>query len=122
MHRIAVCGVHVIANSVWGARFRDKTGKGLISTEGRSSLLELPIGSTLFDNAADRANPTKPNPNSRAYFGIEFPTAARACVRGMRHARAPVENSRAAVLHLTKPHFLSKRVEPPLPGNRNATR
>jgi hypothetical protein len=108
MNRITMRGVHVIANPVWGARFRDKTGKGVISTEGRSSILELPIGSTFFDNAADGVNPIKTQPQQPRVFGIEFPTAARACVRGVRHARAPVENSRAAVLHLTKPHFLSK--------------
>ena len=43
---------------------------------------------------------------------IEFPTASRARVRGLRHARAAVENSLSAVQHLTKALFLSKRAEP----------
>src|SRR5271166_2554699 len=36
---------------------------------------------------------------------IEFPTASRARVRGLRHARAAVENSCSAVHHLSNPEF-----------------
>src|SRR6266705_2274324 len=36
---------------------------------------------------------------------VEFPTASRARVRGLRHARATVENSRTAVHHLSNPNF-----------------
>ena len=43
---------------------------------------------------------------------VEFPTAARGCVRVKRRTRAAVENSCTAVQHLTKALFLSKPVEP----------
>ena len=55
---------------------------------------------------------TPPNVRMR----IEFPTASRARVRGLRHARAAVENSLSAVQHLTKALFLSKRAGPLLTG------
>jgi hypothetical protein len=38
---------------------------------------------------------------------VEFPTASRARVRGLRHARAAVENSRTAVHHLAQLYFCS---------------
>jgi hypothetical protein len=42
-------------------------------------------------------------------MSIEFPTAPRARVRGWRHARAAVENSGAAVVHLPKPKLRRTR-------------
>jgi len=53
------------------------------------------------------AQPDLPSPKPAGMMAprVKFPTAARARVRGMRQARAAVENSQRAVHHLSSPKF-----------------
>src|SRR5271167_2117760 len=79
---------HWIERAACAARIRGKMGEGKISTEAIASILGLP-GEPIFSETG--------------VGGV-----------GPRISPAAVENSFTAVQHLTKPLFLSKRVEPPL--------
>jgi len=119
----AACLAHPIARA---ARGEGKTGEGKVSTEAIASILGLP-GELIFSETGvegvgngisatsfqcDLHLPKTPNMLIR----VEFPTLARACMHVKRRTRAAVENSFTAVQHLTKPLFLSKPAERPLPA------
>ena len=108
------------------ARGEGKTGEGEVSTEVIASILRLP-GAPIFSEPGVGGGGTRISALSLQsdlhllktpdmLIRAEFPTPARACMRVKRSTRAAVENSFTAVQHLTKPLFLSKPVEPPLPA------
>ena len=119
----ASCVARLIERAACAARFRGKTGKGKISTEALALILAHP-GEAIFPEtgvggAGCRVSAISPEPDLRSPKTpgsmpprVEFPTAARGCVRVKRRTRATVENSCPAVQHLTKALFLSKPVEP----------
>ena len=119
----ASCVARLIERAACAARFQGKTGKGKLSTETLALILAHP-GEPIFpetgvagascpifaiSHQSDlRSTKTPCSMQTR----VEFPTAARGCVRVKRRTRAAVENSCTAVQHLTKALFLSKLVEP----------
>ena len=121
----ASCVVRAIERATCAARFRSKTGRGEISTEASASILAYP-GEPIFletrvAGAESRISAISHQPDLRStntpcsmQTRVEFPIAARGCVRVKRRTRAAVENSCTAVQHLTKALFLSKPAEPPL--------
>ena len=121
----ASCVARAIERAACAARFRGKTGKAEISTEASGSIVAHP-GEPIFTEtrvagAGRRISAISHHSDLRStktpcsmQTRVEFPTAARGCVRVKRRTRAAVENSFTAVQHLTKALFLSKPVEPPL--------
>ena len=128
---VAAWDMRSVARAACAARFRGKMGKGRISTEAFASLLANP-GEPIFPETAVAGagccisaisrqpdlNPTSTPCSMQTE--VEFPTAARACLRVKHRTRTAVESSCIAVQHLTKPLFLSKPVEPPLTALRTA--
>ena len=121
------CTARRIERTAGVGRFRGKTDKGEISTAPSHAILAHPgkpiSPETSVEGLGCRISTIMPQSDLRSPktpsmipTQVEFPTAALplGCVRVRRRTRAAVENSCTAVQHLTKTHFLSKRVEPPL--------
>ena len=121
----ASCVARLIERAACAARFRGKTGKGEISTEASASILAYPGEPSFLETRvagaegrisviSHKSDLRSTNTPCSMRTRVEFPTAARGCVRVKRRPRVAVENSFTAVQHLTKALFLSKPVEPPL--------
>ena len=120
---VALCVVRLIEHAACEARFRNKTGKGRISTAAFASILAHPgkpifpetgiagiagWNSAISHQCALRSTTT----SCSMHIRVESSTVARGCVHVKRRLRATVGSPTTAVQHLTNVLFLSKSTEP----------